>query len=121
MKYLVALLLFFLPTSIARLLIWTNRYKIRRGCHVGFSLIVCDKLYLGQGTTIGNLNIISCCSFHSDNGWLTLTDVEEGHDTSLMASTFSDGRSAVVAGVVVILIVLCLALLQLKLKRRGED
>ena len=59
--------------------------------------------------------------FHSDNGWLTLTDVEEDRDTSLMASTFTNGRTAAVAGLVIVPIMLCLALLQRNHKRKGED
>ncbi|MBR6249678.1 MAG: hypothetical protein IKR17_00605 [Bacteroidales bacterium] len=78
MKYFVAFLLFFLPTSIARLMIWTSRYKIEKGCKIGFSLILVDKMLLENGARIGNLNIISCCSLSSTNGSISHLNIING-------------------------------------------
>ena len=78
MKYFVAFILFVLPTSIARLLIWSKRYKIGRSCRIGFSLIIVDKLLLENGSRIGNLNIISCCSLQADNGSISHLNVIRG-------------------------------------------
>lgn len=53
-----AALLFFLPTRIARLLIFSPRIKISPDVRIGWSLIDVDRLDLQPGSRIGHLNVV---------------------------------------------------------------
>lgn len=60
-KYLIAIVLFILPTFVCRYLFLIFRLKthrIAKGCRIGFSMVICDSLQLGQNTRIGHLNFI---------------------------------------------------------------
>lgn len=60
-KYLIAIALFILPTFVCRYLFLIFRlktHKIAKGCRIGFSVIICDSIKLGQDTKIGHLNFI---------------------------------------------------------------
>ena len=71
MKKLISFIcLFFLPTFIARLIVNCFRgYKIEKGAKIGFSLILCDELYLSSTSLVGHLNLISVRKFlmHENN------------------------------------------------------
>ncbi len=61
-KGIVGMILFFLPTRIARvLLVPIKSVSISRNAKVGFSLILADRIDLGEGVRIGMFNYI-CCS-----------------------------------------------------------
>lgn len=60
-KYLIAIVLFILPASVCRYLLLIFRIKthrIAKGCRIGFSVIICDSIKLGQDTKIGHLNFV---------------------------------------------------------------
>lgn len=52
--------LFFLPAYVARLIVNLFRgYNIEKGSKIGFSLMLCDELYLSSTSSIGHFNFIS--------------------------------------------------------------
>ena len=60
MKYAVAILLFFLPTSVVRLFLFGSKnYVIKKKVKIGFSLIIAKCLFLDEGSSIGSLNYIN--------------------------------------------------------------
>lgn len=64
MKYIVSILLFFLPPSIVNFICRCLRYhgfKISgENIKVGFSIIICDEIELTDNSSIGHLNLIKC-------------------------------------------------------------
>lgn len=64
MRYFVALMLFFLPVRIVAFVCRCLRYKglsvSGRGCKVGFSLVLADRIELSNGARIGHMNLIKC-------------------------------------------------------------
>ena len=77
MKYVVAILLFILPTSIARLLVFGSRYRIGRGCRIGFSIVLCERIAI-EGVRVGHMNIIACDTFESKGGCVSHMNVIKG-------------------------------------------
>ena len=60
-KYLIGILCFILPTILCRYLLLLFRVKthvIGKGGRIGFSLLVCDNMKLGEETKIGHLNLV---------------------------------------------------------------
>ena len=63
MKYINAILLFLLPTFLMRFIYKLFQYKrirISKGCRIGFSVIISDKIELTNKSRIGHLNFIKC-------------------------------------------------------------
>lgn len=57
-KTLGALVLFALPTALARPIANALGHRIGHGCTVGFSLLYCDLIALEAGVSIGHLNLV---------------------------------------------------------------
>lgn len=67
MKYLIAILLFVLPTGWIRILM-PQRIKIKRGSRIGFSIILSENVIINENVRIGHLNFICVDSLIMHNG-----------------------------------------------------
>jgi len=59
-RFLLAAMLFLLPSWVLAVVLPLMGCSMRRTARVGFSIILVDRLHLGEGARIGHLNLLAC-------------------------------------------------------------
>lgn len=67
-KLIIGAILLFLPTRLARMLLhFCKSVEIAPTAHVGFSVIVADKIVMSPGARVGHLNFVKCRKLQMDS------------------------------------------------------
>ena len=86
-SWLRIICLFLFPAGVTRLLFRLFRVKsvfIGKNCHIGFSLISCQDLFLADGSSIGHLNYIKNDKCHIAGGKICHLNIVKGHFSLIM-------------------------------------